>query len=549
LNEAIDCYQKALKIIPAYVEAHHNLGLAYHKQRSFSKAAASYRKTLDLKPDHVAAHYNMGNIFLDQGDIDGMIPWYQKALSLKPNDAETLNTLGKILQDHGKIKDAQSYFQQALELKPDFAEARFNRSIALLLQGNFLEGFKEYEWRFKIRNSYNVYPYRFEKPCWDGASFVGQRLFVHCEQGLGDTLQFARYLPMVKARGGTVIFETTKPLVDIIENFPGVDKLVEISPHAKTDADFDFYVPLLSLPRIFETTLATAYIFADPGKTGAWQNRLGKHDYKVGIVWAGGAMHIKNKRRSCSLQQFLPLIRIPGVRLCGLQKGTAAAQLKDLSEQIPITNYGEEFETFGDTAAMIANLDLIVTVDTAVAHLAGAMGKPVWVLLPFRPDWRWMLDRQDTPWYPTMRLFRQAKNEDWDGVLQRVADELGKSAAGHREICLDSPGDTLKDQGRLEVPSSRYQQIPVVKPDSAEAYFDLGNAFHRRKNYAQAIACYQKARQHKPEFIEAHYNLGNTYLNQGKFDEATTCYQQALVLSPRYVDLLSAGTGVIPPIC
>ena len=429
IDLAIECFQKAIELQPANAPAYCNIAKAFHLQGKRTEAAEYYRKALHLKPDYVEAYYGMGNIFLDQDNLAEMTRWYQKALEFTPQDAEAFNNLGKIFQDQEKIMEAESCFQRALRIKPDFAEAHFNRAITLLLAGNYVEGWQEYESRFKMDKWKNVYPYRLEKPRWNGASFAGKRLFVHCEQGSGDTLQFARYLQRVKALGGTVIFETTQPLINIFQNFPGVDRLVEISSHQKSELEFDLYVPLLSLPEIFQTTLETIpaevpYIFADPHKKETWQNRFNKCNFKIGIVWAGGSMHIKDNFRSCRLNQFLPLTRIPGVQIYGLQKGPASSQVEEFSNPISLDNYGKEFEDFSDTAAMISALDLVVSVDTAVAHLAGAMGKPVWVLLPFHADWRWMLNREDSPWYPSMRLFRQNKTGDWDDVFQRVADEL-----------------------------------------------------------------------------------------------------------------------------
>jgi tetratricopeptide (TPR) repeat protein len=540
-GDAVQCYQTVLKLLPAHAEAHHNLGIAYQKLGKLKEAAASYRKTLQLRPDHVQTYYNMGNIFLDQGNIDEMIPWYQKALEFTPDDAAAFNNMGKILQSHGRVSDARWYYLKALQKKPDFEEARFNLSIVLLLMGDFIAGFKEYESRFNISNSTHVYPHRLEKPRWEGAPFAGYRLLVHSEQGLGDTLQFARYLPLVKARGGTLIFETAPALMDIFQDFPCIDELVQISPRAKTGVDYDFYIPLLSLARIFQTTLETVpanipYIYADPRKTKAWRTRLNAPEFKVGIVWAGGPLHKSNVRRSCDLQKFLKLTTVSDVRLYGLQKGKAAAQLEDFSQQVSMTNYGEELETFGETAAVLANLDLIISVDTAVAHLAGAMGKPVWVLLPFQPDWRWMLERQDTPWYPTMRLFRQTKIDDWDGVLKRITAELDKSAAEHRKIISRRSEETVEVRHHTEALSTRDRRLASIKPGLAEAHLDLGNAHYQRKSYKQAIVCYQKALRHKPDFVEAHYNLANTYLNQSSLEKAAASFRKALALSPDYID-------------
>jgi len=433
-DPAIECFQKAIELQPAYAPAYLNLAKTFHLQHKRTEAAEYYAKALDLKPDYVEAYYGMGNLFLDRDNLAEMTRWYQKALKFTPQDAEAFNNMGKIYQDQKKTREAESCFRQAIRIKPEFAEAHFNRAITLLTAGNYVEGWREYEWRFKMDRWKNVYPHRLVKPRWDGRPFAGKRLFVHCEQGLGDTLQFARYLPMVKALGGTVIFETSAPFINIFRDYSGIDRLVKISPHRKPELEFDFYIPLLSLPGIFQTTLKTVpaevpYIFADPHKKRTWQNRLDKSNFRVGIVWAGGTIHLKDNLRSCRLNQFLPLARIPGVQLYGLQKGPASSQVQEFSDQISLDNYGKEFKDFSDTAAMISALDLVVSVDTAVAHLAGAMGKPVWVLLPSHADWRWMLNRNDSPWYPTMRLFRQNKAGDWEDVFQRVAGDLSRLVA------------------------------------------------------------------------------------------------------------------------
>jgi len=319
------------------------------------------------------------------------------------------------------------WYKKALELNPDYAEARFNLSTAYLLAGNFAAGWQEYEWRFKRREWKNTYPYRFKIPRWRGQSFVGKRLYVHSEQGLGDILQFVRYLPMVKARGGTVIFETIKPMMRLFKDLAGVDELVEVSQREQADRN-DFYIPLLSLPGIFQSSPETIpnripYLKADKSMVDRWKARLADTGFRVGLVWAGT---ITDPRRSIPLARFRQISRVSEVRLYGLQKGISAEQIEveGVPEGMEITNFGQEFADFADTAAAIDNLDLIISIDTSVAHLAGAMGKPVWLLLPFAPDWRWLIDREDSPWYPTMRLYRQQRPGDWDAVFKKISIDL-----------------------------------------------------------------------------------------------------------------------------
>ena len=274
------------------------------------------------------------------------------------------------------------------------------------------------------------YPHHYEQPYWDGGSFVGKRLLVHYEQGFGDNIQFVRYLPMVKQRGGTVIFEVRKPLYDLFGQIEGIDEFVEACPDGQAPrVDFDLHISPLDLPGLFETTLENIpcnipYLCAEAEKTAYWRERVDSDSFKVGLVWSGSGLHGNDHNRSSVLRNFLPLTKIKGVKLYALQKGLAAREVKELAPEMRVINLGEEFEDFADTAGAIENMDLVISVDTCVLHLAGAMGKAVWALIPFEPEWRWMLDRKDSPWYPTMRLFRQKKRGDWDELFARVAEQL-----------------------------------------------------------------------------------------------------------------------------
>lgn len=252
---------------------------------------------------------------------------------------------------------------------------------------------------------------------------------MHYEQGLGDNIQFARYLPMVKARGGTVIFQTLKPVIGLLHGFPGTDRIVEYNPDKSVSYSFDTYTSLLDMPYIFGTTVETIpaaipYIFADASKAQCWSERITEGDFKIGIVWAGSPTHGNDRYRSCSLKDFARLADIAGVRLYSLQKGEAAEQIKHFADTIDVIDIGKDFEDFTDTAAAVENLDVVLSVDTSVLHLAGAMGKTVWALLPFAPDWRWMLKRADSPWYPTMKLFRQQTLGQWEPVFERIAEAI-----------------------------------------------------------------------------------------------------------------------------
>jgi hypothetical protein len=344
-----------------------------------------------------------------------------------------------MIQDKGRWNESLSCCEEALTHDPLNGEAHFDRSLLLLRLGRMEEGWKEYEWRFQRVNRHNAYPHRLSSPRWDGSEFQGRTILVHCEQGFGDTLQFARYLPRVKQRGGTVIFETQAQFFSLFKGFPGADEVVALSADAPVDRHCDCHVPLLSLPRIFGTTIDTIpvcspYVSANPCKETFWNTRLGVGGMRVGVAWAGSAWHVKDRKRSCGIAPFLALAPIPGLRLIGLQKGDAAAEALNLPADLGFSNVGGELNDFSDTAALVSVLDIVISVDTAVAHLAGAMGKPVWVVLPFVCDWRWLTDRQDSPWYPSMRLFRQGRGETWPDVFHRVAAALRGRAEGEERL-------------------------------------------------------------------------------------------------------------------
>ncbi len=426
-QEAIAAYQQAVSIKPDYAEAYNNMGNAFLSQRHYADAIEKYNQAVSLKPDYAEAYNSMAVALQYQGKYSAAIEKCNRALSLKPDYAQAYDTIASVMLKKGYHTEAIENYRQALRLKPDYAEAHTNLGMALLLCGRFEEGWAEYRWR--LNNNKAIYPLHRELPCWDGSPFVGKRLLVLYEQGFGDNIQFVRYLPMVKDRGGTVICQMLKPLIGLLRGFPGIDELIDTSTDTKAAVKYDFYVPLLELPGIFGTNLenipaVVPYLHADSAKVEQWRQKLVGTTFKVGIVWTGNPAHTEDSNRSCSLSHFVPLSEIPGILLYGLQKGKAVEQVKDLSGIISVINLADELNDFMDTAGVIENLDLVISVDTAVLHLAGAMGKPAWAILPFTSDWRWMLTRQDSPWYPTVRLFRQKRYGNWDDVFQRLAEEL-----------------------------------------------------------------------------------------------------------------------------
>ncbi len=428
-NDAAECYRNAIALKPDYAEAHNNLGTISLEQKEFHKAVDCYKRAIELKPDYAMAYSNLGMVWRELGKLDASIESCSRAIKVDPNCAEAHNNIGTSLQERGQLDEAIISYKRAISLKPDYALAHMNNAIALLLAGNFKDGWQEYEWRLHIRRHISETP---EKTLWDGLCLSGKSILVYVEQGFGDTIQFARYLPMVRARGGRVVLECQKELIRLLRGFSGIDELIEYTPVRKSVAPFDVHVPLLSLPGIFGTTLETVpadipYIKVDSTLSMEWYKKFNKNkDLKVGIVWSGNPENANDRNRSCSLTDFAVLGDIPGTTFYTLQKGAAAVEASHPPEGMVIVNLEKDLRDFVDTAAVIANLDLVISIDTAVVHLAGAMGKRVWNLLPFTPAWRWLQYRDVSPWYPTMRLFRQSHPNDWLGLFQLVKRELSE---------------------------------------------------------------------------------------------------------------------------
>jgi len=424
LDQAIAAYRQAIRLKPRFPEAHNNLGNALKEKGQWDQAIAACRQAIALRPNYADAYYNLGNALNANGCGDEAINAYRQAVNLKPNYAAAYSNLGNALKDKGHLEEAATAYRQAIAIKHDYAEAHWNLALVLLPQGNFLQGWEEYEWRWQL-NELAALRRNFTQPRWDGGDLHGRTLLLHAEQGLGDTLQFIRYLPLVAPRVGQVIVECPPELQRLLQtNHPDI----RMVPRGQTLPTFDVTCPLLSVPRLLATTLANLprqvpYLHAPAAEIPLWRQRLGPDTAaaKVGLVWRGGP---KPPQRSCRLQQLAPLAQVPGVVFFSLQIGTTAAELAPTPDGLKLTDLSRGLHDFADTAAAIANLDLVITVDTALAHLAGAMGQPVWTLLKFVPDWRWLRERTDSPWYPTMRLFRQPASGDWDSVIQQVSKAL-----------------------------------------------------------------------------------------------------------------------------
>ena len=425
---AVRCFLKSLAIDPTCIEAHNNLANAYRDMGDWDAAIEKYRQALAMEPHNTAINYNLGIAFHMQRRLDRAAQYYHKATAHHPPVADAHSNLGKLFQDVNRLEQAIEQYTKAIALEPAHFDARFNRALAYLAIGDFEQGWEEYEWRFRRDRWKRVYPHHLEGKRWNGSPFPGKTLFIHSEQGFGDTLWFCRYLPMVKALGGRVVFEVRSELIDPMRQaFPCVDHFVPMSFDRPPQCAYDVYMPLMSLAKAFSTTVKTIpadvpYLYASQADREKWGMRTKGKGVAVGLVWAAGKTHAHE--RSCSLKDLLPLLGAEGIRFYGFQKGQDAFQCDAMEGRLE--NLGGDFETFADTAGAIDCMDLIISVDTAVAHLAGAMAKPVWVLLPYAADWKWFPDREDSPWYPTMRLFRQTRAGDWGTAIHNVLEELYK---------------------------------------------------------------------------------------------------------------------------
>jgi tetratricopeptide (TPR) repeat protein len=423
---ALESYDRAIAMRADFAEAHYDRGNVLKALGDWESALASYERAVAINPGFVEAHFNKGFALYAVRRLDAALESYDRAIALRPDYAEAYSNRGTVQRDLMQWEAAASSFDRAIELKPDYAEAHVNKGIASLQAGDLLCGWTEYEWRWKLGDTSTLAWRRaFSQPRWSGREALsGKTILLHDEQGLGDTLQFCRYAREVARLGATVILEVQKPLVSLLESLPGVSRVIargdELPP-------FDYWCPLMSVPLAVETRLdsiphGAGYLRADAGRVAAWQAKLGPRTKpRIGLTW-GGSTALK----SIPLAELLR--HLPSTfEYVSLQKEMREADRETLNLNASILNFADELRDFGDTAALAECLDAVISVDTSVAHLCGALGRPTWVMLMASPDWRWLLDRGDSPWYPTVRLYRQDKPGDWGGALERVAADLRRS--------------------------------------------------------------------------------------------------------------------------
>jgi tetratricopeptide (TPR) repeat protein len=428
--EALACYREALLIDPNSAEAHFNAGNAHNAQDEHEAAVASFERALALRPDYAEAHVNLGSAIGKRGDYAGAESQYRRAVALRPNPTN-LVCLGGSLGAQGRLDEEETFYRQALAQDPGYADAHQNLAWLLLKRGDYQRGWAEFALRWR-KSDYEALAVP-GVPEWRGEPLDGRRLLMVGEQGFGDHFQFLRYARVLAERGATVDVCVREPLLRLVERVPGVHRAFS----GKPEAPYDFWVPMMSVPSCVGTQLPSIpvevpYMFADAAKVEAWRERLkatGDASRKVGLVWAGSPAFGNDRYRSMALGNLHALSGVENIDWYALQKGPAHVQLADAPQAFRAHDFSNQLNDFEDTAALIMNLDLVIAVDTGVAHLAGALGKPVWVLLPANSDWRWLEERSDSPWYPGMRLFRQKVLGAWAGVAGEVMQALQKEEA------------------------------------------------------------------------------------------------------------------------
>lgn len=543
-EEAIGHFKEAIRLRPGVVGVYNNLGVALNEQRRFEEAIECYNKALAIGPDYALAWNNLGNSLRAIGRNEAAVAALETAIRLKPDYPEAFNNIAIAYVQMGENEKALAWYDKALCFRPDYPECHMNRALQRLLVGDLANGWADYEWRWHLKTM----RYRdLKRPLWDGSPLGGKRILIYWEQGLGDSIQFIRYASELKDRGATVIFEGQPPLQHLLSRTPGIDQFI---PRGSELPPFDVHAPLLSLPGQCHTTLENVpanipYIFPDPHFVNLWKPRLNAlKGLRVGIVWQGNPDHRGDHLRSFPLRLFEPLAKMEGVTLVSLQKNHGCDQIAQLEGRFNLTCFDgidEEVDGFLRTAAIMKNLDLVIAADTSVAHLAGAMGIPVWVMIAVASDWRWLRNREDSPWYPTARLFRQKEPGNWIEVFERVAAALAERVkASPRRMAQITADDRRKAKqtvrnaakhlvdNELTKAQELLEQAVQIDSESVDAHHDLGVVYGRQKRVQQAIASFRRALELQPNSASAYGNIGLAFLQNGQTDEAIAHLRSAI---------------------
>jgi tetratricopeptide (TPR) repeat protein/glycosyltransferase involved in cell wall biosynthesis len=539
-DKSLNCFEKAVQLDPQHAYAICNMGRIYYEKGQFEKAVQYFEKAISIHPKLPETHSNLGLTWHRLNQMDNAIASYHRALEINPDYAIACYNMGFTLEKLGRLTESTQWYEKALAIDPNYIHAHSNLAMTLLLAGDYKRGFMEYEWRLKHDDAE---PRDFSSTLWDGQSFYNKRLLIYPEQGYGDSIQFIRYLPEVKKRGGSVILETHKYLVPLFKDLPYIDNFVI---HGDPSPPVDYHIAIASLPHVFETTIETIpcsipYLYRPEKEKSILVQTIEMMDgFRVGISWAGSPIHKNDKNRSCSLSLFYQLTQIKGVVLFSIQKGPACDDIRK-SDRMPVVDLCDLIDDFSDTATAIFHMDLIISVDTATAHLAGAMGIPTWIIIPYEPDWRWMRDRHDSPWYPSIRLFRQPKAGDFDHVMQDIQhaliDLINHPNSLDYLAQFNKTAIHLFNQRRLDDSIHTYKRLLDISPDSDFLHSNLGIVYLEKNLLDQALQEFKIAQKLAPENSTIYRLLGNVYRRYGQFDYAMENYNKALEINPNDTNL------------
>ncbi|MEI7474855.1 MAG: tetratricopeptide repeat protein [bacterium] len=547
LKLSIEYYKKAIELNPSYIEAHNNLGLAYQKSEEYNLAINCYKAAIKLKPDFFEAYNNLGFLLNEINDYDSAITYIKKSLQLNPNNPQAQNNIGISYYEKRQFEKAEKHYKKAIELDPNGADAYHNLSTLYLIKGDFKKGLKYYEWRRLGLNKSVCHTPVFQTPQWDGSSLKDKTIYVHYEQGDGDTLMISRYLPKLSEMGAKVIF---KPQLSLENLFRQNNLNAEIISQKVPDntIEFDEHISIMSLPLVLNTTPdnipdSEGYLKADKHKVSEYKEAYFNNDnFKVGIFWQGNPRTMK--KRAAKLSNFMALANIPNVKLYSLQKGYGLEQLENLTKNFDIVNLGKNFNDYSYTAAAIENLDLVITIDSSIAHLAGALGKPTWIMLNTNYEWRWLLNKDDSPWYKSVRLFKHRKMDDWNELFLRVATELSKLTSDKNKKFnaedYNVLGVNYSQSGNYDMAIESFKKVVELNPKSIAAYNNLGITYLKNNDIDAAIKCYKKVLNIAPKNAIVHNNLGNAYARLEELDLAIEHYNKALKIDENYVDVFTS---------
>ncbi|HEV2957814.1 MAG TPA: tetratricopeptide repeat protein, partial [Xanthobacteraceae bacterium] len=573
-NEAVELMQKAVALEPTSGNFQRDLAIMLHGVRRFGDALEASRRAAELNPEDSLAYNSIGATCSELGRSADAIEAFRRALELKPNYHEAWANMAHSQQALLRLDEAADSYRRALGIRYDYVEAHVSSAMLALLRGDYANGFTEFEWRWRLKM---MTPRDFKQPGWQGEPLNGKTVLLHAEQGYGDTLQCLRFVPEVAARGGRLVLELPPPLTQLATTLPAGG---EIALQGRTLPDFDVHCAFMSLPRVLGVTLdnlkdrPVPYLRADPAAVERWARRLAGtgSGLRVGIAWAGNPKHAADGRRSIAVERLADLTRVAGVRFYSLQVGERTKDLALLPAG-KVLDLSPELTNFAETAAVLANLDLVISVDTALVHLAGAIGRPCWVMLPFSPDWRWLTERSDTPWYPSLRLFRQTSPGAWDEVIARAGAALGELAASRRpsgpaidaralfkqamalqEARRNDEAETIarrilaaepehrptlnllgvlrNEAGDAKEAADLFARLAELAPEDAEAHYNLAVVLGTLERYDEAIVHYERAIARNPNHAKAHSNLGSALRLRGRLDEAEAACRRALEIDP-----------------